>query len=186
MLAEELAVLDADAPLWHTVRPLLDAALRLDQNDDTYTWHGWNRQSITAFLKSLPDHCTLLVGVWDVPADEVRDAAPGSETLVTGFVCEVKRAQVCSLCTFASLHDADLPALQELEPGFEDAQRLMRAVKKQFAPVAWALFTDTVTWNEWLFAEGQNGEAIDKGELLASFARQGRCVLIGTQTAHHQ
>jgi hypothetical protein len=86
------------------------------------------------------------------------------------------RAEVCSLRTFEALDDVG--SMQELEPGFEDAQRLMRAVKNQLAPVAYALFTDTFTWNEWLFAEGKNGEIIDKGELLASFARLGRCVLM--------
>jgi hypothetical protein len=178
VLAEELSVLDADAPLWQSVRPLLDAALRLDQNDDTYSWHGWNRQQIAAFLKRLPDHCTLLVGVWEAPANEQPGAVLEHESLVTGFICEVSGAEVHTLRTFEALDDADLPSIQELEPGFEDAQRLMRAVKNQLAPVAWALFTDTSTWNEWLFAEGQNGEVIDKGELLASFARLGRCVLM--------
>jgi hypothetical protein len=89
VLAEELSVLNADAPLWQTVRPLLDAAIRLDRHDDTYTWHGWNRQGIAAFLKGLPDHCTLLVGVWDVPTDEPPGGSSGRETLATGFVCEV-------------------------------------------------------------------------------------------------
>ncbi len=182
VLAEELSVLDADAPLWQPVRPLLDAALRLDQNDDTCAWHGWNRQQIAVFLKRLPDPCTLLVGVWEASAGEQSSTTPEQEALVTGFICEVSGGEVHTLRTFEALDDVG--SIQELEPGFEDAQKLLRAVKNQLAPVAWALFTDTATWNEWVFAEGKNGEVIDKGELLASFARQGRCVVMGTQTAH--
>jgi len=185
VLAEEVLVLNADAPLWQAVRPLLDAALRLDQRDDTCSWHGWNKQQIAAFLQCLPEHCTLLVGVWEAAADEEQGNGAEHESLVTGFVCEVIDAEVHSLHTFEALDDADLPPIQELEPGFEHAQKLMRVVKKQLAPVAWALFTDKATWDEWLFAEGKDGEVIDKGELLASFARRGRCVLMGTQTAHH-
>ncbi len=186
MLAEELLVLDAGALLWQTVRPLLDAALRLEQKDNTYSWHGWNKQQINAFLQGLPQHCTLLVGVWETLVDE--DEKPGTalehESLVVGFVCEVVDGEVHSLRTFEALNDVSLPSVQELEPGFEHAQKLMRVVKNQVAPVAWALFTDKTTWDEWLFAEGEDGDVIDKGELLASLARRGRCVLMGTQTAH--
>jgi hypothetical protein len=54
----------------------------------------------------------------------------------------------------------------------------MRITGIQVAPVAWALFTDQTTWNEWLFAED------DKDELIASLAKQGRCVLMGSQASH--
>ena len=64
VLAEELCVLDGDSALWRPARPLLDAALRLEQNDDTYSWHGWNKQQIIAFLDQLPQKCSLVVGVW--------------------------------------------------------------------------------------------------------------------------
>lgn len=40
---EELVVLDAESTLWKAVRPLLDVALRLEQ-DGAYVWHGWNKQ----------------------------------------------------------------------------------------------------------------------------------------------
>jgi hypothetical protein len=49
------------------------------------------------------------------------------------------------------------------------------------APVAWALFMEKSAWDEWLFAGGDDSAVIDKGELLATFARQGRCVLLGGQ-----
>ncbi len=180
MLAEELSVRDADTPLWRTARPLLDAALRLEQNDETYSWYGWNKQQINAFLQRLPEHCTLLVGVWEMVADE--DEKPGAtlerESLGIGFVCEVVEGEVRSIRTFEALNDMNLPSIQELEPGFEHVQELMRVVKNEIAPVAWALFTDKATWDEWLFAESGDGGVIDKGELLASFARQGRYVLM--------
>ena len=54
MLADELVVLDADSHLWRAARPLLDAALRLDQHNDTYSWHGWDKQQMNRFLKNLP------------------------------------------------------------------------------------------------------------------------------------
>ncbi len=53
------------------------------------------------------------------------------------------------------------------------------------SPVAWALFIEKPTWDEWLFADGNDGAVVNKGKLLATFARQGRCVLMGSQTAHH-
>lgn len=178
MLAEELQVLDADSPLWNEIRPLLSAALRLEQADDSYGWHGWRKKSIETFLQGLPDHCALLVGVWETTAD-------GQDVLTLGCICEVCRGQVASVRTFEALEDADLPPIKEIAPGIEDASELLRVTKKQVAPVAWALFTDRATWNEWLFAEGDNEDMIDKGELLAALADQGRCVLMGSQALHH-
>jgi len=188
VLAEELSVLDADAPLWNGARSLLDIAFRLEQNAETYSWHGWNKQQIDRFLQNLPVHCTLLVGVWEPITDreEISGAVISDrEVLVLGFVGEVVRGEVCSLRTFEALNDASLPSVQALEPGFEHARELMRSVKTQIAAVAWALFTDKATWDEWLFASGDDGGFIDKGELLAELARQGRCVLMGTQTIQH-
>ena len=181
MLAEELSVLDADSDLWHPLSPLLDAALRLEQHDTAYSWHGWDKKQIDAFLRSLPDHCTLLLGVWDTSTEETNQLE--HEVLVLGCVCEVVHKEVCTLRTFEAL--SGIPPVKELEPGFEHARALMKAAQEQVAPVAWALFTDTITWNEWLYAEGPDGAVADKGELLAGFARQGRCVLMGSQTRHH-
>lgn len=175
MLSEELSILDADSSLWHQIRPLLDAALRLEQMDESYAWHGWHKQKINAFLQQLPAHCTLLVGVWEKAADE-------SDVLALGCVCEASEGQICSIRTFEAL--ADLPHVQELEPGFEHAFALMQAARAQVAPVAWALFTDNATWDAWLFTEEVDGHGEEKGELLATFARQGRCVLLGNQTRH--
>src|SRR5215469_5985816 len=70
VLAEELRVLDGDSPLWLPARPLLDAALRLEQNTGTYSWHGWNKQQITTFLDRLPPRCSLVVGVWETSPGE--------------------------------------------------------------------------------------------------------------------
>jgi hypothetical protein len=105
------------------------------------------------------------------------------EELMLGCICEVLHGEVCSLRTFESL--TGIPPVKELEPGFEHARELMKATREQVAPVAWALFTDTSTWNEWLFAEGPDNTIIDKGELLAEFARQSRCVLMGSRTQHY-
>jgi len=175
VLSEELLILDADSSLWHQIRPLLDATLRLEQMDESYAWHGWHKQQINAFLQGLPVHCTLLVGVWETSMDQ-------SEVLALGCICEISEGQVCSIRTFEAL--ADLPHVQELEPGFEHAFALMQAARVQVAPVAWALFTDKATWDEWLFTENVDGNVVDKGELLATFATQGRCVLLGNQTKH--
>ena len=71
--------------------------------------------------------------------------------------------------------------MRELEPGVDDALEIMRAARRLVAPVAWALFMEKSAWDEWLFAGGDDGAVIDKGELLATFARQGRCVLLGGQ-----
>lgn len=177
MLAEELLILDTHSELWPAVRPLLDVVLRLESADDTSVWHGWSKGQISQFLQRLPGHCTLVVGVWKMGAEEYPML--GHESLIMGCVCEVVEGEVCTIRTFGALNDANLPSVKELEPGFEHARELMRVVQTQVAPVAWALFTDKMTWDEWLFGDG------DKGELLASFARQGRCVLMGSQIRRH-
>ena|SRR5258708_2237917 len=184
MLAEEVSVLDADSPLWLAARPLLDAAFRLEQNDDTYSWYGWSKRSINAFLKRLPAHCSLVVGVWDtIPATE--DSTAEQELLVLGCVCEVVEGEIRTIHTFESFTDVGLSPVKELEPGFEHALEIMRVVRMKVAPVAWALFTDKATWNEWAFASNEAIGMIDKGELLASLAQQGRCVLLGNQAVHY-
>jgi hypothetical protein len=184
VLAEELVVIDAQSALWAAARPLLDVALRLELNGENYVWHGWNKRQIESLLASLPSHCSLVVGVWEVQARE--GTAIEQETLSMGIVCEVVDGTVTSICTFDALVEAGLKATNELEPGFEDAVAIMRATRSMVAPVAWALFTDRGTWNEWVLAcdEDQSESVIDKGELLATFARQGRCVLMGSQTTH--
>lgn len=181
MLAEEFIIIDPEASLWNILRPLLDSALRLDREKESYVWHGWRKELIEAFLQRLPAHCALLVGVWDVEG-MAEEASDGQErdVLALGCVCEVRDGEICSLRTFEALTNTDtsLPAVTELEPGYQHAVELMRATRMLVAPVAWALFTDRATWNEWLFAED------DKDELMASLARQGRCVLMGSQTLH--
>ncbi len=183
VFAEELVVLDADSPLWNALQPLLNAALGLEQHDETYVWHGWKKTSVAAFLRSLPIHCSLLIGVWDVEESFIsyEQDIQEQETLIVGCVCEVLDGEVCSVRTFDAL--ADIPPVEQLEPGIPHALELMRVARAQVAPVAWALFTDKKTWDEWLFTE--NDEGVDKGDLLASLAQQGRCVLMGSQTKHH-
>jgi hypothetical protein len=181
VLVDELSIVDAASSLWQPLRPLLEIALSLDQQDASYSWHGWNKAQIDSFLQPLPEHCSLLLGVWDTFVSE-QDKAE-HETLVVGCVCEVRDGAICSIRTFEAL--SDIPAIAQLEPGFEHGLELMRAVKMQVAPVAWALFTDKHTWDEWLFAESDDGNIVDKGEVLAQFARQGRCVLMGSQARQH-
>ena len=191
MLAEEVVVLDAEARLWHPMKPLLNAALRLAQGDDGYSWHGWSKQEISSFLQGLPAHCSLLAGVWDTL---LADNGEEREVLVAGCVCEVVAGEVRTIRTLEALYttrhaatvgDTDLPPLEQLEPGFEHALALMRAARERVAPVAWALFTDKASWDEWLFGEAPTGGVVDKGEQLAKLALQGRCVLMGSQTATH-
>ena len=181
VLAEELVILGGDSPSWRAARPLLDAVLRLEQDRENYAWHGWNREQISVFLKHLPASCSLVIGVWEI----VTESTDEGEHLTLGLVCEIVEAEVRSICTFEALTAVGLKSVEQLEPGIEDALEIMRVVRMQVAPVAWALFTDKVTWNEWLFAVGANGAVIDKGELLASFVRQGRCVLLGGRGEIH-
>ena len=184
MLAEELLILDANSQLWPALRPLLAVALRLEHAHESYVWHGWSKQQLHQFLQCLPAHCTLVVGVWETGTEE--QPVLGQESLVVGCVCEVIGGEVCTIRTFEALTDANLPSVKALEPGFEHAREILRVVQTQVAPVAWALFTDKKTWDEWLFGDDNKGQAVDKGMLLASLARQGRCVLMGSQTAHHE
>lgn len=179
MLAEELLVLNGEGVLWQQARPLLDAALRLERSDEGYIWHGWSRDQVCRFLKTLPSPCSLLVGVWDTIFDEQGER----DTLVLGIVCEVVQGTVASICTFEKLVAAGLKPLVELEIGLEDALDIMHYARREVAPVAWALFIERTAWDEWLFSSAEDGGALDKGALLDTFARKGRCVLMGSQAA---
>ena len=182
MLAGELLIIDGDAPLFRPLRPLIDNALRLDHRDDTYSWHGWNRAQIERFLESLPSVCCLVVGVWEtVPGDGEKAE---NEQLALGCVCEVRNGEVRTIRTFEALAKAGLKAVDQLEPGIEDALEIMRAART-IAPVAYALFIEKTAWDEWLFASVEDDGGVDKGEALASIARAGRCVLMGSQVAGH-
>ena len=179
MLAKDLSLVDTQSTLWDAVRPLLDVAVWLEQKDERYVWHGWNRRQIDAFLAGLPAHCTVIAGVWETVSHEDK------EPLVLCCIGEIIDGQLHSLRTYEALDDEDLPSIAALEPGFEDARLLMNSVREQIAPVAWALFTDKATWDEWILTAGEDECMIDKGELLASLAHQGRCVLMGSQAAHN-
>jgi hypothetical protein len=194
VLTEDFVIVDANSPSWSAIKPYVEAALRLEQNEGPSTWHGWDKQQIDSFLQGLPSPCSLLVAVWETD-DAVERNIHGHSTremLVLGCVCEVVAGEVRSIRTFESLQDDDLPPLEELEPGYEHAFELMRVVRRLIAPVAWGLFTDKQTWNEWIFQEGNkslsddnDGITVDKGKLLTVLAQQGRCVLVGSQTKHH-
>jgi hypothetical protein len=148
------------------------------EQDESLVWHGWNKAQISTFLAGLPNHCTVLAGVWEVSENEAQQ-----EQLVLSCVCEVANGNVQSVHTFESLRGETLPALQELEPGFEHALEIMRVVRQTIAPVAWAIFTDKMTWDEWVYSGGEI--VIHKGEILAALAAQGRCVLMGSQARNH-
>jgi hypothetical protein len=208
VLAEDFIVVDVNSPSWGAIRPYVEAALRLEQNEGPSIWHGWDKQQIDTFLQRLPSPCSLLVAVWETE-DAVELDGKGNapsldrqsmrEMLILGCVCEVVAGEVRSIRTLESLQDDDLPPLEELEPGYQHAFELMRVVRKQVAPVAWGLFTDKQAWNEWIFQQGDSRDGAcprpdgacpplhpyNKGELLTELAQQGRCVLMGSQTSHH-
>lgn len=181
MFAKELEILDGDSPHYRSIRPLLDASLCLDRSEDSYAWHGWQRNYLTSFLASLPERCSLLVGVWETISGSGQHEEV--EQLALGCVLEVIEGEVRSVRTFDALVKDGLKPVEQLEAGYEDALELMRLARAQVAPVAWALFIDKKGWDEWLFSEeeGEHGEPLDKGEQLAGFARKGRCVLMGSQ-----
>src|SRR5437868_9409100 len=179
VLAEELTVVDGDSLLWQAVRPLLDVALQLEQHDDAYVWHGWSKQQINAFLTTLPARCSLVLGVWET---EAAGTSREQEYLVLGCICEIVEGEVRSVRSFEALAAAGLKDVKHLEPGFEDAFEIMRVTRAQVAPVAWGLFIDRITWDEWLFATDGDEGVIDKGELLASFVHKGRCVLLSSRS----
>jgi hypothetical protein len=180
VIAEELLVLDADAPLWRAARPLLDIVLRIEQHEQAYSWHGWRKELVDAFLNKLPPHCCLVLGVWEIVPATATDLE--QEVMALGLVCEVVEGVICSIRTFEALTAAGLKPIRELEPGIQDALEIMRLARLQVAPVAWALFTDKLTWDDWLYADSPVEGCIDKAALLAQFARQGRCVLLGDQS----
>ena len=183
MLAEELLILNSEDALWQQARPLLEAALRLEHNDESYIWHGWQKDQILRFLDGLPSPCSLVIGVWDTrPEPGVH---PAQDTLILGAVCKVVQGVVSFICAFENLVAAGLKPLDQLEIGMEDALEIIHYARRQVAPVAWALFIEKPAWDEWLFASTEDGGELDKGELLDTFARKGRCVLMGSQAASY-
>lgn len=180
----------ADSLLWRAARPLVDVVLRMEGEeggeDSEDGWHGWTSRQIGSFLDTLPARCCLVVGVWETVAEGGTELE--REALTLGVVCEVVEGEVRSLRTFDTLVAAGLKATEQLEPGFEDALEIMRVARMTVAPVAWALFTDKATWDEWIFdgGDGDDGGSINKSELLVSFVRRGRCVLMGSQAAVQQ
>ena len=186
MLAEELSVVDTQSPLWTPLRSLLKEALRLDQQDTSYYWYGWNKQQIETFLQKLPTHCTLVVAVWDTSLEDGEDneeKEAEQEFICIGWVAEVQEGSIKAIRTLDTF--AELPPVQQLALGYEHALEIMRVARLQIAPVAYALFTDKHTWDDWLYTAGQQQDVTDKGALLASFAHQGRCVLMGSEVGHH-
>jgi hypothetical protein len=182
VIAETLQVIDAGSPLGLALRPLIDAALRLENNDDSYSWHGWDKQMIETFLQSLPASCCLVVGVWEsLPPAEGE--VFGEERLVLGGACQVLEGEIQAIYSFDALAEAGLKPVAQLEPGLSDALDIIRAAKKLIAPVAWALFTDSDTWNVWVYGSSDELQ-LNKAEALAALARQGRCVLLGSQAGH--
>ncbi len=184
MFAEEFLVVDGDSPLWGALGPLLNVALRLDQSDGSMIWHGWRKSPIERFLGQLPSPCSLLVCVWEPTS---IDEEIGSERLVLGALCEVVNAEVRTVRSVQALFAEGTRSIVEMEPGISDAMELMRLAKREVAPVAWGLFTDKRTWDEWLLTEisGEPPSPVDKEDLLASLARQGRCVLLGSEVSNN-
>lgn len=176
MFADEFAVLDGDSPLWYAARPLLQVALQIEQQED-FTWHGWQLAPIEQFLQQLSSPCSLVLSVWETREEPER--------LVLGLVCEVVDGEVKTIRTLEALVSDGLKPPRELEAGIDDALEVIRVVKRQVAPAAWALFTDKSAWDEWLLSDSLEGQPVSKDDLLAAIARQGRCVLLGTQVSHH-
>jgi len=179
LLAKDFVVFDSDSPLWLPVSTLLDIALCFDQNDETFSWNGWRKQPIRDFLNSLPSPSSLVAGVWETIPE--KEGSPECEKLVVGLVCEIIDGGVSSIRTFDALTVGGLKSSNQLEPGIDDAREIIRQTEMLVAPVVWALFTEKSTWDEWLFANLDESTAVDKGQQLATFTQQGRCVLMGSQ-----
>ncbi|HYX48389.1 MAG TPA: hypothetical protein VE843_01505 [Ktedonobacteraceae bacterium] len=183
MFAEEFIVIDADSPLWSSARPLLDLAVRLDQNEETYSCNGWNKRQIRGFLDSLPSRSSVIVGVWETIPE--KEGSSEHENLFIGLVCEIIDGEINSIRTFDALTLGGLKPSNQLEPSIDDAQEIIGHVEKLVAPVTWALFTEKSTWDEWLLANLDDSIEVDKGKQLIALVHQGRCVLMGRQTKYH-
>lgn len=182
MLAEEIRlVLDDEDPLWRVARPLLDAILHLEESRESDVWYGWQKSQVSTFLAKLLSPCSLVVGVWDTI--HAMDNQPAQDKLVLGAVCGVENGTVCSIGSFETLVSAGMKSVDNLEIGMEDALEIMHYARKQFAPVAWALFIEKSAWDEWLFTAGEDGAGVDKGKMLRQLVHLGRCVLMGSQAA---
>jgi len=183
LFAEEFIVIDSDSPLWLSTSSLLHVALRFELNNEVCCWNGWNKRQIQIFLDSLPARSSLVVGVWETKIE--KEGSPECEKLAVGLVCEIIDGEVSSIRTFDALTVGGLKPSNQLEPGIDDAREIIRYTEKLVAPVAWALFTEKSTWDEWLFANVDESTLVDKGQQLTTFAQQGRCVLMGSQTKYH-
>ena len=101
------------------------------------------------------------------------------------MICEIIDGEVYSVRTFDALTIGGLKPSNQLEPGVDDAREIIRLTEQLVAPVAWALFMEKSTWDEWLFASEGDAIVVDKGQQLSTFTRQGRCVLMGRQTVNN-
>lgn len=183
MLAEEFKVIDSDSTLWLSSNSLLDIVRRFEEQNEAYSWNGWNNQQIRNFLQSLPARSSIVVGVWETIAE--KDGSAESEKLVIGLICEVIHGEVYSIRTFDALSSDGLKPSNQLEPGIDDARKIILYTEKLVAPVAWALFTEKTTWDELLFSSVDNGTVVDKAQQLAALIHQGRCVIMGNKTKYH-
>src|SRR5205085_2665626 len=46
LLAEEFTVIESDSPFWLSSSSLLDIVKRFNEQDEAYSWNGWNKQQI--------------------------------------------------------------------------------------------------------------------------------------------
>jgi hypothetical protein len=183
LLAKEFRVIDETSPLWLCCSSLLDIALCFDHSDETYSWNGWSKQQIGNFLQSLPSRSSIVVGVWETLCE--KEGNTEREKLVIGLVCEVINGEVHSVRTFDALSADGLKPSDQLEPGIDDAQEIIRHTERAVAPVAWALFMEKSTWDEWLFASVDESAVLEKAQQLMELAHQGRCVLMRSKAKYN-
>ena len=183
LLAKEFRVIDETSPLWMCCSSLLDIAMCFDHSDETYSWNGWSKQQIRNFLQALPSRSSIVVGVWDTLCEKEGDTK--REELVIGLVCEVINGEVHSIRTFDALNVDGLKPSDGLEPGIDDAREIILHTERAVAPVAWALFMEKSTWDEWLFASADENAVLEKGPQLIELAHQGRCVLMRSKAKYN-
>ncbi len=182
MIAEEFMVIDDSSPLWQSCSSLMDVALRIDGSDDGYSWNGWNKQQIRNFLHSLPSKSSIVLGVWEMSCG--KEHYSEREELAIGLVFEVIDGDVYSVRTFDALKADGLKPSNQLEAGIDDAREIIRHAEKVVAPVAWALFLEKTTWDEWLFETIDIDAQADKAQQLEVMTNQGRCVILGSKTRY--
>ena len=113
------------------------------------SWHGWTYGGVQSWVQSLPDPCSIALGVI------------GEAGLRIGVIADIEDARICVLTTFESL---PIPR-DEVTLDQATADRLWDAIGAKFSPPAEVLLCSVSVFKEWI-----KGASDKQGTIAAAVA----------------